>query len=396
MKRITVGLLAAAAVIASLTGCSGGSGSTGSAGSAGVIKVGLNYELSGAVATYGSDSVDGVQMAVDAMNAKGGINGKQIQLVKYDNQSEAGQSTAMATKLMTQDKVVAVIGPATSGAFKAEIPVANSNKVPVISGSATADDATVDASGNAQPYAFRTCFSDSVQGSAMANYASQKLNAKNVVIIKDNSSDYAKGLASNFTTQFKNNGGTIVDEESYVAGDTDFNAILTRIKPMGFDAIYLPGYYQEAGLIIKAARDMGINVPVMGADGFDSPTLLQLAGAAALNNVYFTNHYSSLDQDPAVQQFITDFKAKYNKDPNAFNALGYDTANLVMDAISRAMAATNADPTGESVHDALASTKDFPAVSGKLSIDDHHNAVKDIILIALKDGVQSSSERISA
>jgi len=372
-----------------LAGCS--STTPGAGTTSDVIKIGVNYEQSGAVATYGKDSIDGITMAVDEINAAGGVNGKKIQLVTYDTKSDPAEATTLATKLMTQDKVVAVLGPATSGSFKATVPVANQNKIPVISGSATADDVTVAPGGAVQPYAFRTCYTDSFQGTAAANYASKTLNATTAVIIKDNSSDYAKGLADNFTKTFTANGGTIVGTEAYVAGDTDFNAILTRIRSMQYDVIYLPGYYQEAGLIIKAARDLGITQPVIGPDGFDSPDLLSLAGASALNNVYFTNHYSSLDQDPKVQAFIAAFTAKFGRAPNAFNALGYDTANLVADAVKRASGLTGVD-----VMNALASTKDFPAVTGTLTIDADHNPVKAIVVIALKDGVQSSSEKISA
>jgi len=352
------------------------------------IKIGLNYELSGAVATYGQASVDGIVMAVDEINANGGINGKQVELVRYDNKSEPAEATTLATKLMTQDNVIAIIGPATSGSFKATIPVADKNKVPVVSGSATADDVTVDSSG-VKEYAFRTCFNDSFQGVTMANFAANSLDAKTAFVFKDNSSDYAKGLAENFTATFTAGGGSIVAEEAYVAGDKDFNAVLTRAKGMDFDVLYLPGYYEEAGLIIKAARDLGITAPVLGADGFDSPDLLNLGGAAALNEVYFTNHYSSLDQDPKVVKFIEEFTAKYGEEPNAFHALGYDTAMFVADAIGRA-----SDLTGEAVKAALAETKDFPAVTGTLSVDENHNPVKAIVVIGLKDGVQATSEKI--
>jgi len=395
LRGVAAGLLVAGLGLATLTGCGGGGSSpnttqTGDTAQAtGPIKIGVNYEQSGAVATYGQDSVDGINMAIDEVNAAGGVNGRQVQLITYDTKSDPAEALTLATKLMTQDKVLAILGPATSGSFTATIPAANQYKVPVISGSATADTVTVDSSGNVQPFAFRTCFSDSLQGTAAANYALSTLNAKNAVIIKDNSSDYGKGLADNFTAAFTAGGGNIVDQEAYVSGDTDFNAILTRVRGMQFDMIYLPGYYNEAGLIIKAARDLGINQPVVGPDGFDSPDLLSLAGASALNNVFFTNHYSSLDQSDKVQSFITAFKAKFNKEPSAFNALGYDTANFVVDAIKRASA--SGDLTGETVQAALAATKDFPAVTGTFSVDANHNAVKQIIMISLKDGVQDTA-----
>lgn len=353
------------------------------------IKIGINYELSGAAATYGQGSVEGIELAIEQLNAAGGINGKKIVPVKYDNKSEPAEATTLANKLITQDKVIAILGPATTGAFKAEIPVGNKNKVPVASGSATADDVTVTKAG-VQEYAFRVCFSDSFQGTVMANYALNNLSAKKAVIIMDSSSDYGTGLAKNFKDTFTAAGGTIVAEEAFVANDTDFNAILTKIKGQSFDVIYITGYYNEAGLIIKQARAQGINVPVLGADGFDSPVLLELAGASALNDVYFTNHYSSLDEDPAVVKFIADFKAKYNKEPNAFNALGYDLAKFVADAVGRAEALN-----GEAVKKALEATEDFAGITGTLSVDENHNPVKSIVVIGLKDGVQATSLKVN-
>ena len=392
MKRMVSKLVAAAAGVALLAGCAASPGGTNNtAAPAGdTVKIGVNYELSGGVATYGQASVQGIEMAVAEVNAAGGVKGKQVELVKYDNKSEPAEATTLATKLMTQDQVVAVLGPATSGAMKATIPVALKNKVPVASGSATADDVTVGASG-VQEYAFRVCFNDSFQGTAMANFASKKLDAKTAVIIKDNSNDYSKGLAENFTKTFTEAGGTIVGEQAYVKGDTAFAPILTLIKSQKFDVIYLPGYYEEAGLIIKQARELGITAPVLGADGFDSPKLLELGGAAALNDVYFTNHYSALDQDPKVVKFIADFKAKYNEEPNAFHALGYDLAKFAMDSAERATVLT-----GEGVKDAMASTSDFPGVTGSFSIDANHNPVKAIVVIGLKAGVQSTSEKIES
>lgn len=382
MKRLII-ILAIIMIVGIFAGCS-----KQNAADADEIRIGLNYELSGDNATYGNSSVEGIELAVEQINAEGGINGKKIKLIKYDNKSEPAEATTLATRLMTQDGVIAVLGPATSGAFKATIPVAIQNKIPVASGSATADDVTVDSSG-VKEYAFRICYSDSYQGTAMANFALNNLSAKKAVIIMDSSSDYGKGLAENFTKTFEEGGGSIVAQEAYVAKDTDFNAILTKIKGEEFDVIFIPGYYNEAGLIIKQARAQGIDVPILGADGFDSPVLLELAGADALNNVYFSNHYSSLDENPVVVEFIEQFKAKYNKEPDAFNALGYDLARFVADAISRAEKLD-----GGSVKKALEETTDFEGVTGTFSIDENHNVIKDIIVIELKDGVQHSSIRV--
>ncbi|HHW46933.1 MAG TPA: ABC transporter substrate-binding protein [Clostridiales bacterium] len=386
MKKVSV-LLAICLSIALLAGCAqqGSSGGNNSD----VIKIGVNYELSGGVATYGQSSVEGIELAIKEINEAGGVNGKQIQLVKYDNKSEEAEATTLASKLMTQDKVVAVLGPATSGSFKATIPVAIKNKIPVISGSATADDVTVDENG-VKEYAFRICFNDSYQGTGMANYALKNLSKSKAVVIMDSSSDYGKGLAENFVKTFEAGGGTIVAQEAYVKGDTDFNAILTSIKGKDFDVIFIPGYYEEAGLIIKQARAQGIDVPILGADGFDSPVLAQLAGADALNEVYFSNHYSSLDQDPVVQNFISLFKKEYNKEPDAFNALGYDLAKFVVDGIKRAEKLD-----GESLKNALESTENFAGVTGNFTIDENHNPEKALVVIQLKDGVQHSSERVS-
>jgi len=388
-RRTLLGATAAVAAVGATTACSakpGGSG--GSAVTGDTIKVGANYELSGAVATYGQASVDGITMAIDEINAAGGVNGKKLEIISYDNKSDAAEATTLANKLFTQDNVLVGMGPATSGNFKAIIPVANKNRVPVVSGSATADDVTWDGT-TVQEFAFRICFNDSFQGTIMAKFAAENLGASSAVIIKDNSNDYSKGLADAFTTEFENQGGTIVTSEAYVAGDTDFNTILTRIKGQSFDVIYLPGYYSEAGLIIKQARDLGITAPFLGGDGFDSPTLLELAGASALNDVYFTNHYSSIDEDPTVQDFIKAFKEAKGAEPSAFNALGYDVGKFVADAISRA-----SELTGDAVQKAMAETKGFVGVTGTFDMDEHHNPVKTILVIGLKDGVQDSSEKV--
>ncbi|WP_130863976.1 ABC transporter substrate-binding protein [Bacilliculturomica massiliensis] len=394
--------LASLMAVGALTGCGGDSGSGGDAGGADnggasgdTIKVGVNYELSGDVATYGQSSVDGIELAFEEINANGGVLGKQVELVKVDNKSDVSEVVLQATKLMSESGVCAVLGPATSGDFKAQVPLADQYKIPILSGSATADDVTVDfdKDGNVKAvkdYTFRLCFSDSFQGTAMAKYSANNLSATKAVIIKDNSSDYAAGLAKNFRSTFEAGGGTIVDEQAYTAKDTDFSGILTKIKGKDFDVIFLPGYYQEAGLIIKQARDLGITAPILGADGFDSPKLVELAGADALNDVYYSNHYSALDKDESVAAFIEAFKTKYGKDPDAFNALGYDCAYLIADAIERA-----GEANGEKIKDALASTTGFSGVTGSFDMDENHNPVKAVVVIKLENGAQASSERVS-
>ena len=382
MKRILAGLAAATLV---LTGCSAGGG-TAQAPAGDTIKIGVNFELSGDVATYGQANVQGIKLATEELNAAGGIGGKQIQLVEYDTKSDTAEATTLATKLMTQDKVIAVIGPATSGATKATVPVAERSKVPVISPSATADDVTVDASGVKQ-FAFRTCYNDSFQGTAAAKYASEKFDAKKAVILRDSSSDYSKGLADAFRDTFTAAGGEVVSEDAYAKGADNFNAVMTKFKGQQFDVLYMPGYYTEVGKAIKQARDLGVTQPILGGDGYDSPVLAEQAGAQ-LKDVYFSNHYSSEDQDPRVQDFIKAFKAEYNNDPNAFNALGYDTLKFVADAVGRASA-----QTGEGVQKALAETKDFAGVTGTFSVDENHNPVKAVVFVGYDSDGKLVSEK---
>lgn len=391
MKRIVAAVAISALSLVGMAACSqpGGGAATGSNTATGdTIKIGVNYELSGAVATYGKQNVDGIELAFDEINNNGGVKGKKIQVVKYDSKSEPAEATTLATKLMSQDKVIAMIGPATSGSFKAVIPAGNQNKIPVISGSATADYVTV-TNGKLQEFAFRTCFSDSYQGGVMAKYAVDKLNAKSAVIMGDTSSDYAKGLAKNFKEKFTESGGTIAAEEGYVAGDTDFKAILTNVKGKTFDVLYIPGYYQEVGLIIKQARELGIDAAILGGDGFDSPTLLELAGAKALNNVYYTSHYSALDtQNTKLQEFIKTYKEKFGEEPSSFNALGYDTAHFVAKALGEAK-----ELNGQSVAEAMANAKGFEGVTGSFDIDPAtHDPVKTAVVISLKDGAQDTAE----
>ncbi|MBN7772723.1 ABC transporter substrate-binding protein [Clostridium aminobutyricum] len=390
MKKCSLILSLVFVLVAGLfTGC-GSKATEGSDTDAKEVKIGLNYELTGGVASYGEASAKGIMMAFDEINAAGGIDGMKIVPVKVDNKSDAAEATSLATRLMTQEGVVACLGPATSGNFMATIPVAMGNKVPIISASATADEGvTTDKNGTVNDYVFRLCFNDSFQGVTMANFASNNLEAKKAVIIQDKSSDYAEGLAKNFVKTFEAAGGTIVAKVGYVTKDKDFNSILTSIKGKDFDVIFLPGYYQEAGLVIKQARELGIDAPILGADGFDSPVLLELAGTSALNNVYFSNHYSSLDQDPMVQNFIKAYKEKYGEEPNAFNALGYDLGKYIADSIQRA---GSTDPTA--IKEALASTENFAGVTGSFSMGKDHNPIKSIVVIGLKDGVQSTSVKV--
>lgn len=386
MKKKVALLMAALFTTGMLAGC-GKSAETSA--SASTVKIGLNYELSGGVATYGQGLVEGIELAFEEINKAGGVLGKQIEAVKVDNKSETAESASVTSKLATRDKVVAILGPATSGNTKAAAPIAVQNKVPLISASATADDVTVDSNGKVREFIFKTCFSDSFQGVIMANFASEDLGKKNAVLLVDNTSDYSKGLAKSFKETFEKFGGKVIGEEAYASKETNFKAVLTTIKGLNPDVIYLPGYYEEVGLIVKQARELGLNTPILGGDGYESPKLAELAGKTALNEVYFTNHYSSKDTTAEVVNFQKAFKDKYNKEPDAFNALGYDLAYFVADAIKRT---GEVDPV--KLKEALAATKDFKGITGNISIDENHNPVKSITILQMKNGEQTFLKKL--
>ncbi|MEZ0536036.1 ABC transporter substrate-binding protein [Caldicellulosiruptoraceae bacterium PP1] len=356
------------------------------------IKIGVDLELSQAVAQYGQRELDGIKLAVDEINKKGGILGKKIELVIIDNKSDKTEAMNVATKLAVKEKVLAILGPATSGATKSASQAAMQYKVPIISPSATDDTVTInERTGKVKTYVFRTCFNDSFQGNVMANFAAKTLKLKNAAIITDASSDYSKGLAKNFKTTFTKAGGKIVAEESFGKGEQDFNSILTKIRDKKPEVIFAPVYYDEAGLIIKQARELGLNVPILGADGFDDPKVVEKAGKTYSNNVFFSAHYSSQDTDKKVKDFITNYKKKYNAEPNAFAALGYDLGYFVADAIKRANTTTDR----EKLRKALETTKNFVGVTGVINVDKNHNAEKSAVIIELKDGVQTFKQKLN-
>ncbi|MFG3614118.1 ABC transporter substrate-binding protein [Rummeliibacillus sp. G93] len=394
LKKYASVFLASSLVVGLLAGCGSKDQSTtsGSKGnSSKEVKIGLNLELSGNVASYGSGIAKGARLAIKEINDNGGIDGKKIVPVEIDNKSDAAEATAAAIKLATQEKVVAQIGSATSGNTVAAVQIANKNKMPVIGPSATSPTVTVNSDNSVNEYAFRTCFIDPFQGRIAANFALNTLKTKNVAIFSDSASDYAKGLAKSFKETIEENGGKVVAEESYVAKDTDFKSTLTRLKSKKPDFIYIPGYYEEVGLIVKQAREAGITVPLMGGDGWDSPKMVELAGGDSLNNTFFTNHYSSEDPDEKIQKFVEAFKGA-NKDqaPDAFNALGYDTVYWLKDAIERA-----GSTDGEKVKDALAETKDLSLVTGTFSVDENHHPVKSATVLEFKDGKQVFNSKVN-
>ncbi|MFJ7753212.1 ABC transporter substrate-binding protein [Peribacillus muralis] len=388
-KKLAGAFLSLSLAAGMLAGCGGSGSSDKSSGDGDTIKIGVNLELSGGVASYGQSIAEGLELATEEIN-KEGIDGKKIKLIKVDNKSEASEATSGAIKLTSQDQVAAIVGAATSTNSIAQVQIAQDNKVPVISPSGTSPEITF-SKDKLNDYIFRTSFIDPFQGTVAANFATTEIKAKSAAIYIDSASDYSKGLAAAFKEQFEKNGGKIVAEEAYIAKDTDFRSTLTRLKSAKPDFIFLPGYYEEAGLIVKQARETGLDVPFMGGDGWDSPKLVEIAGAKALNNTFITNHYSSGDPDEKIQNFVSAFKAKYkDKSPDAFNALGYDTGYFLADAIKRA---GSADST--KIKEALEKTKNLELVTGTFTLDEKHNPIKSATILEFKEGKQVFNTKIN-
>jgi branched-chain amino acid transport system substrate-binding protein len=354
------------------------------------IKIGGDFELTGGVASYGQSAVNGAKLAFKQVNASGGVLGKQINFITADNKSEPSESANAVTKLITQDKAVVIMGAVASSNTLAAVQIATDNKIPLLTPTSTNPKITVDDNGKVKDYIFRSCFIDPFQGTVMANFATRTLKAKTAVIYVDNSSDYAKGLAQFFEESFVKNGGQILEKEAYLQKDQDFKATLTKIKAANPDVVYVPGYYEEVGKIVKQGRELGINVPILGGDGWDSPKLVEMAGKEVLNNTYFSNHYSIEDKDPKVSKFVEDYKKEYNQNPDALAALGYDGAMMIVDAIKRA---NSVEP--DKIKDALAQTKDLQLVTGLISLDASHNPIKSAVIIEMKDGNQTFKEKVN-
>mgnify|MGYP004651780981 FL=1 len=390
MKRVNklLSVLAAGAVfMGALTGCGGGSkGADGD-----TIKVGGVLEMTGGSASFGISSKNGIDLALKKINEKGVLGGKKLSLVVADTKSEASEATNGMQKLISQDKVVAVIGPNQSSAVIASGAINNGAKVVDITPMGTNPDVTFDPkTKQVKPYSFRTCFIDPFQGTVMASFASNELKVKKAAIYIDNTSDYAKGLAQFFKENFVKNGGQVVIEEAYLQKDTDFKSTLTKIKAAQPDFIYIPGYYQEVGLIVKQAREMGITVPMAGGDGWDSAKLPEIAGKAALENTFFSSLYSPDDTSDLNKEFVAEYKKAYNTNPDVFAALAYDSTLLVAKAIEDA---GSADPA--KIAEAMAKIKGFKGVSGEVTFNEQHNPIKSAVIIEHKDGKQTFKAKVN-
>jgi branched-chain amino acid transport system substrate-binding protein len=383
MKHPRIGLLAVLAGVALLAGCSKTGGDSAAAGT--TIKVGEFASLTGTEAAFGQSSHKGTQLAIDELNAAGGVLGKQLELITEDNRSTAGESVTIAKKLITRDKVVAILGEVASGRSLEAAPIAQAAGVPMISPSSTNPKVT-----EIGDYIFRVCFIDPFQGKLLAGFAQRTLKAQNVAILSDVAAPYSVGLAQYFREAFTAGGGKIISEQKYSSKDKDFSAQLTAIKGAKPDAIMVPGYYNEVGLIVRQARALGIKVAMFGGDGWEAPELMQIAGAEALQGTYYSTHFSSESTEPLAQKFVAAYKAKYNETPDAMAALGYDSAMVLVDAIKRA-----GGTEGAKLRTALAATSNFPGATGATTLNEKRDATKPAVIITAKDGKFQYVETIS-
>lgn len=340
-----------------------------------VIKVGEFGSLTGSEATFGISTHEGIILAVNEVNEQGGINGKKIKVITVDDQGKPEEAAAAVTKLITSDKVVALLGEVASSRSLAGAPIAQRYQVPMLSPSSTNPKVT-----QVGDYIFRTCFIDPFQGKVMANFAYNTLKVRKAAILRDVKSDYSVGLSEFFTKTFEELGGKVASDLSYTGGDVDFKAQLTAIRAKKVDGIFIPGYYTEVGLIARQARELGLKMPLLGGDGWDSERLSEIGGAA-LENSYFSNHYTSESKEPRVTEFVEKFKKAYSKVPDGLAAMGYDATLVLIDALKRTK-----NQTSHEIRDALAQTKNFQAVSGVISLNENRDAEKAAVVLVVKNG----------
>jgi branched-chain amino acid transport system substrate-binding protein len=370
-------LMALAGVL--INGCNGGG--SDKPGDAETIKIGHYASLTGGTATFGRQTDNGIQLAVEEINAAGGLLGKKIELITEDTKSEKQDAISAVEKLLVSDKVTALIGEVASTRSLAAAPIADREKIPMLSPASTNEQVTLDKDGKARPYVFRICFIDPFQGTAMAKFARENLKVTRVAIITDNKQDYSVGLSKSFRETFTAMGGQIVAEQSYETDDKDFKAQLTDIKSKNAEAIFVSGYYQEVSLLAPQARALGIKAPLLGGDGWDSPVLTEGEARQALEGSYFSNHYSEQDTSARVRDFISRYQKKFNEVPGAMSALGYDAMSIIAKIIKDGGKADS-----ETIRAGLEKLSNYPGVTGNITIDANHNAKKPLVVLQIKDG----------
>jgi len=362
-----------------LFGCPPKTGETATGtggGTEGEIVVGEYGSLTGAEATFGQSTHNGIMLAMDEINSAGGVNGRKVRVITEDDQSKAEEAANAVTKLISQNNVIAVLGEVASSNSLAAAPICQSNKVPMITPSSTNERVT-----QVGDYIFRMCFIDPYQGEAMANYLSKTLKLSKAAILVDVKSDYSTGLAANFEKTFVANGGKIVGKQSYAKGDSDFRAQLTTLKGAAPEVIFVPGYYNDIGQIAIQSRDLGMNMPLAGGDGWESPKLIEIGGKA-LEGSFYSNHYHVDDPSPAVREFVQKYEARFGARPDSLAALGYDSARVLVDAIKRA-----GTTEGPKLREAIAATKDFSGVTGNITLGPDRNPIgKKLVVLQIQNG----------
>lgn len=350
-----------------------------------VAKIAVLAPMTGDVSTFGVGTKNGAEMAFEEWNAKGGVNGAQIELVSGDTRCDPQEARNAANKVVDQDGVKFIVGAVCSSSSIPISDVVNPKGVLQISPTSTNPQVTLDKDGKVKPYTFRACFIDPFQGKVAAQFALNTLGAKKAAVLKDVGNDYVKGLAEVFEAQFADGGGEVVVSEAYTKDDTDFSAILAKVASAEPDVLYLPDYYNKVSLIAKQAKEKGIDVALLGGDGWDSPDL----DREAVDGGFYTNHYSPEDPRPVVQEFVAKYEEKYGAVPDALATLAYDAANMLLQAMAQA---DSTDPAV--VKDALAAIK-FSGVSGDITLDENHNPVKSAVILQVKDGEISYKETVN-
>ena len=351
-------------------------GSTGAASGEGEILVGEYGSLTGAEATFGQGTHNAIMLAVDEINAAGGVNNRKIRVLTEDDQSKAEEAASAVQKLISQNSVVAVLGEVASSNSLAAAPICQNAKVPMITPSST--NPAVTQKGD---YIFRMCFLDDYQGQSMARYMRQSLGLKRAAVLIDNKSDYSTGLAKYFSDAFAASGGQVVATQSYAKGDSDFRSQLTAIKSANPDVLFVPGYYNDIGQIAIQARDLGMQMPLAGGDGWESPKLIEIGGKA-LEGCFYSNHYFAGDPSPNVRNFVEKYRQRYSTTPDALSALAYDAARVLADALKRA-----GKTDGPVLRDAIASTKNFAGVTGMITLGPDRNPQgKKLVIVEVRGG----------
>ena len=370
---------AAALILIAALACSpqesGSAGSAANTDAGAPIRIGWYGALTGPTATFGVATRDGVLFAAEQINAAGGLLGRKIEIIAEDDQGKPEESAQVVSKLITSDEVVAVIGQNTSGNSLAAAPIAQSNQTPMISPSSTNPDVT-----KKGDFIFRACFTDPLQGQALADFTRNTLGHSRVATFIDVKSDYSVGLAKVFEERLSSIGGSVISKQSYSAGDNDFRSQLTSMRAAKPEAIFIPGYYTDAAQIAIQARELGITVPLIGGDGWESPKLTEIGGAS-LNGSFYAATVSLASPDPAVQKFVKEWREKKQVDPEGLNALGYDSMMLLADAIRRANSVE-----GKSVRDPLAAIQNFAGASGTISFGPDRDPVKPVPIVEVRNG----------